>query len=362
MEIIAVTQDAELSNEIIRACNTQGEISIQVLESLNALSGCVGQKHSVSAILIDVNGCTHDEVLAFLSTIRRQQPTVLRILISTTIDLAFVAKAIVAKASAFMLRSEHSSEFGSAVVAACLGEELKHEGAFQRIRAAMPGPPDATGVCTNPLGEEVSLYEAINICDRLGLSVEDISDQLDISYRAVQKALEKKSVVQEDDKKIGFHLPLFGPATKFLVVSIIAFTAMVGLYLAVTADSSNRKPLHGIISGGSWVPKSVSLHPANDDGRPLCKTDVIEGTFTFTTSDGPEPGPYEATITFSAQPMIGFGKKPDSLMADNEVAKEDKPIQQSVVSATNSSSATVSINVPEKSPYVVKISLPATMQ
>ena len=84
-----------------------------------------------------------------------------------------------------------------------------------------------------------------------------------------------------------------------ITLVLFAGTAVFGLTsCGDSARGSNRIPLEGkiVTSSAKPVNGSISLTPAAGTNGVATTASIVEGTYRFTTSNGPEPGKYRVTV------------------------------------------------------------------
>jgi len=359
-QVVIVSREAAFGEEIAQALRTHGVSDSPVLPDLSLVAAHLDAAPHPKAVIVDVDSCDAT-VWKQISSITRRFPAITLLVVTNALDITLVARAILCRVSDFIVRSAHPHDATSEIISACKGHPPKPDGAFQRIRTMIPGPRNSSGKCVTFLGEEISVYDAVTACDRLGLSAEDIADHLEIPLRAVEKVVHTKTAPELAEPKQTGRVQRKIPRPVVAAVSLLAVVLIAGTAFTRVASLSKRKPLQGIISGGSWTPTHMVLQPSTDDGRPTCSIDVIEGTFAFTRSNGPYPGPHVAVIRFSGQPTLGFTPPPQD-SEDERKAAAGGPGKRQPPKATVTPLAnpfTYNLEVPENSPYVITIRLPS---
>lgn len=85
--------------------------------------------------------------------------------------------------------------------------------------------------------------------------------------------------------------PSSQPATRRLAATLLPCILLCG------CDSGDgRRPLYGKIAGAEGRNGSITLIPAEGQRAPSAMTRIVDGTYEFTSTNGPMPAVYDVTI------------------------------------------------------------------
>jgi len=272
--------------------------------------------------------------LSLLSETRNHYPATPFVVLGDTTDLQLVAKAIMAGASHFLLRTTQTDEFVNTVVSVAAGRKPNHESVFGRVAAAIPRSTGSVNLFCNAEGRRMTAEQAIQRCDQFGLSVDEIAVCLGLD-RAEVEAITRRSRQAPTlaVTKVG-RIALLG-----CVLAVFGCAYIIGQFLFT--EELPRYRLSGTVTfKGRAVPcGTITFRSSKEGEKQAGYAGIIDGKFdTQVDGKGHVGGPHAIAIMgfdhstevqsgeqASAAPLFEPIEWEDSLPGRNTVLRVELP-------------------------------------
>jgi len=118
--------------------------------------------------------------------------------------------------------------------------------------------------------------------------------------------------------------------------------------LGCSRDSLNRIPIQGSIVGASGRFGEITLKPSGATKGPAVTTQIVDGGFAFTRTDGPVPGSYEACVILKkvAQSKDVETAKGNSLADQSQGFLDFESEKRAPVTVSNDGKAKLEVKLP----------------
>jgi DNA-binding NarL/FixJ family response regulator len=193
--IVVASHNQRLISHVIAALKCGGLLAVAVQPTAEAILRSAGESQAC-VVLLDAlhNG---SEVLALAKVLAESRPLAKVAVLGGKADLALVARAIVAKASHFLLESTPSDDFAKAIADLIANKPPSSECFFGRVWAELPVPTGKEDSYRTPSGRRLSTEDAIKQCDQFGIGVDEIAEYLRAPVAHVERVTKKARTAQK---------------------------------------------------------------------------------------------------------------------------------------------------------------------
>jgi DNA-binding NarL/FixJ family response regulator len=260
---------------------------------------------------------TEEAAIRTLRGLSKKQPSPKTVVVGDGPDLRLIARALVYRATRFATLAMPPAEWPRLLTEAWRGDRPTAESLMGRVRARLPVRRDLHSF-TFPHGKELTLEEAIDECQKLGLSSDDIALQLRIDSSMIAAAT--TSAKGHKNKSLPDLGSLLGALTTRLPSSSSddacnktrTSRAVVGSLLAVICGCLAwiwlSQPSEHCLAGtvtfneASLTCGLIRFQPV--DGGRILAGEVREGRFSVKYSHGSHGGAYRVTVTgYTGEPV-----------------------------------------------------------